>query len=153
MPTYDRISLNMPDACERYATTWLLMRWRIYVDMTPHFNGRRLIVRFPEAERWHRRALKLGLAGVEQHRWPIHSIMDDVMDEPVVFSFISCTPKRAAERTGISESLIYDAVREGRLTSHRPGPGRRRIVIRAQDLDDWVKSLPTESSLERWRGY
>lgn len=133
----------MQEACERYAAARQLMRWRIYVNMTPHYNGRRLITRFVEAERWHRRALELGLAGVEQQRWPMYSIMDGVKDQPVVYSFVSCTLKQAADRTGISESTLSIAIAEGWLTARRIGTGRRKIVLRTQDLDDRVKSLPT----------
>ncbi len=152
---YDRVSLNLAQACERYSLPKLLMRWRICVEMTPHYAGSghsRLIVRYAESETWHRQALRLGLAGSPREAWPLDPIVDVMAEPPAVYSFISCSLRQAADRTGVSESTLSRAIADGWLTAHRIGEGQRKIVIRAQDLDEWVQSLPTSSPAERsWR--
>ncbi|MBM7331672.1 hypothetical protein JS562_53795 [Agrobacterium sp. S2] len=61
----------------------------------------------------------LGFAVVEQQLWPIYSILDGVKDQPVVYSFLSCTLRQAGDRTGISESALSITIAEGWLTAHR----------------------------------
>ena len=66
-----------------------------------------------------------------------------------MYSFISCTLRQAADRTGVSEATLSNAIADGYLTAHRAGDRGGRIVLRAVDLDEWVQSLPTESPKER----
>ena len=54
-------------------------------------------------------------------------------------SAISYSAKGAADATGVSETQIRDAVRDGEL------PGRyskSKLIIRHEDLKAWVDSLP-----------
>jgi len=50
--------------------------------------------------------------------------------------------KQAAERAGVSESLLYQLCSEGRLPHYRlGGRGRRgKILISAEDLDAFMES-------------
>ena len=50
--------------------------------------------------------------------------------------------KQAAERAGVSESLLYQLCSEGRLPHYRlGGRGRRgKILIAAEDLDAFMES-------------
>jgi excisionase family DNA binding protein len=56
------------------------------------------------------------------------------------------TPKQAAERAGVSLSLIYVWIGEKRLPHLRVGAqGKRgRILIEAEDLDQFLASLRVE---------
>jgi excisionase family DNA binding protein len=56
------------------------------------------------------------------------------------------SPKQAAERAGVSPSLVYTWCREKRLAHYRVGAeGRRgRIRIDPADLDAFVRSLRQE---------
>ncbi|HEY3546247.1 MAG TPA: helix-turn-helix domain-containing protein [Propionicimonas sp.] len=156
LPAYDRVSLTLRQACERYLLPPQVVRWRIHRDMTPHFMGdrqSRLIVRFAESERWHLRADELGLTRAAHiPEWPQRSIMEGVEEQPVVYSFVSCSMRQAVDRTGVSEATLHKAISDGWLVAHYVGERGGKIVIRAQDLDEWVKSLPTESRREQeWR--
>lgn len=56
---------------------------------------------------------------------------------------ISYSAQGAAAATGVSETQIRDAVRDGDL------PGRyskTKLIIRHEDLAAWVDSLPTEKA-------
>lgn len=57
------------------------------------------------------------------------------------------TPKQAAERAGVSQSLIYEWCNERRLTHYRAGrDGRRgKILIDETDLDTFMASLRVEA--------
>lgn len=46
----------------------------------------------------------------------------------------------AVEASGVSESSIRAAIKDGELTAHYLGT---KPLIRAVDLDEWVQSLPT----------
>lgn len=47
----------------------------------------------------------------------------------------------AAEATGLSETTIRAAEKAKELVAHYQG---RKPVFRAVDLDNWIRSLPTE---------
>lgn len=149
----DRVSYSLTEACERFEMPRRLLRWRIYVDMTPHYAGQRgsvLLVRAQEIALWYRAAIRARLAGAPQTEWPTWEIVDPVTDAPV-YSFISCGLKDAAARTGVSETTLHNAIADGYLLAHRAGDMGGKIVLRAADLDAWVQSLPTESPAERRR--
>ncbi|ALJ22088.1 hypothetical protein [Microbacterium sp. No. 7] len=62
---------------------------------------------------------------------------------------ISYSIPEAAEATGYGETTIKEAVRCGDLT---PRYANRKPVILADDLQQWVASLPIVSPTERKRG-
>ena len=57
------------------------------------------------------------------------------------------TPKEAAERAGVSVSLIYQWCAEGHLPHYRVGTrGRRgKILIAPEDLDAFMESMKVSS--------
>lgn len=150
---FDRVAYTLAEACEHFRIDWQLMRWRIYLEMTPRWYGTRhsrLAVRAAEIEPWYREAIRRGLAGAPRQDWPLWPIVEPVTEQPV-YSFISCSLRQAAERTGISETTLTKAIDAGYLTAHRAGEKGGRILLRAADLDAWVQALPTESPVERDR--
>lgn len=54
---------------------------------------------------------------------------------------ISYTTAGAVAATGIGESTIEAAIRDGDLIAHYVG--RKRVLL-ATDLHEWIESLPTE---------
>lgn len=54
---------------------------------------------------------------------------------------ISYSAPAAADNTGVSETQIRDAVRDGELTGRY---SKSKLIIRHEDLWDWVNNLPTE---------
>ncbi|WP_235738951.1 hypothetical protein [Nocardioides alcanivorans] len=48
----------------------------------------------------------------------------------------------AIEATGIGETKIKEAIANSDLIAHYNGT---KLVIRAADLDEWIRSLPTEN--------
>ena len=54
---------------------------------------------------------------------------------------ISYTIQQAAQATGLSESEVRQAYRDGEFTVHHRG---KRVLIRRDDLDAWVNGMPTE---------
>lgn len=56
--------------------------------------------------------------------------------KPVSYNFPG-----AVAASGLSERTLRDAIADGSLTAHYVG---RKVVIRHEDLDEWVRSLPTE---------
>lgn len=147
----DRVSESAVALRERLGLTPMVMRWRVSLEMTPRYAGRgfsALIVRTAEVEPWEREAARRGLVGAPREEWPPEPIIDPVEEQPV-YSFISCTLRQAADRTGVSEATLSNAIADGYLTAHRAGDRGGRIVLRAVDLDEWVQSLPTESPKER----
>lgn len=48
----------------------------------------------------------------------------------------------ATAATGVGETTITAAIRNGELIAHYVGV---KLVLRAADLDEWIQSLPTES--------
>ncbi len=63
------------------------------------------------------------------------------------------TVKGAAERIGVSESLVYQWVEERRIAHYRlGGSGRRgKIGFRPADLDAFITSLRVEATCLRPR--
>jgi hypothetical protein len=57
-------------------------------------------------------------------------------DEVVGVRF--CSFAAAAQRTGLSETVLRDAARRGALRVYRPSPGR--LLIDIDELDAWVLS-------------
>jgi excisionase family DNA binding protein len=57
------------------------------------------------------------------------------------------TVKQAAERAGVSESLVYQWIEERRLPHYRlGGKGKRgKIGISPRDLDAFIQSLRVEA--------
>lgn len=56
--------------------------------------------------------------------------------EPIAYDLRS-----AAAAVGLSDRTLRDAIADGSLTAHYSG--RKPLVLRA-DLEDWIRSLPTE---------
>lgn len=52
---------------------------------------------------------------------------------------ISFTVTGAVAATGIGENRIREAIHMGDLVAHYVG---KKAILRAADLDDWIKSLP-----------
>lgn len=63
--------------------------------------------------------------------------------EPLALPFISAAYPEAAKATGISEATLRAAAERGDLTVHYVGAKATKPVVRAVDLDEWVRSLPT----------
>lgn len=59
----------------------------------------------------------------------------------IAFGFVATDTLGAVEATGISKTTIQDAVKAKNLIAHYVG---RKPVFRAADLDEWIRSLPTE---------
>lgn len=58
-------------------------------------------------------------------------------------SAISYSAQGAAETTGVSESLIREAVRDGDIECRY---ARTKLIIEHDALVAWVQSLPTEKA-------
>lgn len=71
-------------------------------------------------------------------------------DPQIAYSFIACSVRDAADRVGVSETTLTKAIDAGYLIAHRAGDKGGKRIIRAVDLDEWVRSLPTERVGERW---
>jgi excisionase family DNA binding protein len=58
------------------------------------------------------------------------------------------TVAEAADRAGVSESLVYQLCEERRLPHYRPGgKGKRgKIIISPRDLDAFMTSIRVEAS-------
>jgi excisionase family DNA binding protein len=48
--------------------------------------------------------------------------------------------KEAAQAAGIGRTTLFEEIRQGRITARKVG---RRTIIVIEDLDAWLKSLPT----------
>jgi excisionase family DNA binding protein len=59
------------------------------------------------------------------------------------FPFIAADRVRAAEACGVGTTTIDEAVRDDELIAHYVGT---KPVFRAADLDEWIRSLPTEKA-------
>lgn len=59
------------------------------------------------------------------------------------YPFISTDLTGAAKATGVSERSIEKAIAASDLVAHFLGTKR---VFMARDLEDWIESLPTEST-------
>lgn len=57
------------------------------------------------------------------------------------YPFISADRATSAAACGVGETTLDKAVKEGELIPHYVG---NKPVFRAVDLDEWVRSLPTE---------
>jgi len=55
------------------------------------------------------------------------------------YDFVSADLTRAAEKSGLSISELQKAIKDGDLVAHYRG---RKPLIRADELDAWVASLP-----------
>lgn len=55
---------------------------------------------------------------------------------------IAYTIEGAAAATPFSKDLISEAIREGELIVHYRRGGRHPIIL-AEDLIEWIRSLPT----------
>jgi hypothetical protein len=54
---------------------------------------------------------------------------------------ISYSIPEAVDATGLSETVIKDALKSGDLVKHYPVPSKP--VILAEDLADWIRNSPT----------
>lgn len=155
-PVFDTISQRGIDVRRRLELEHYLFRWRTRLDLTPHYAGGGhsvLLLRTAELVPWEREMSKRGLVAAHHDRWPLEPIVDRVT-QPATYSFISCNLREASARTGLSPTTLRQAIADGYLTAHWAGEKGGRIVVRAQDLDEWVRSLPTESPRERgWASY
>lgn len=59
---------------------------------------------------------------------------------------VSYNTAGAVAATGIGETSIKEAHARGDLVAHYLGA---KLVFRAVDLDEWIRSLPTESPRRR----
>lgn len=59
----------------------------------------------------------------------------------VVYDFVAAEKKVAAQKVGLSPTVLETAQEKGELIAHYLG---RKPVYRAVDLDRWIESLPTE---------
>lgn len=50
----------------------------------------------------------------------------------------------AVAASGLSERTLRDAIADGSLVVHYGGKKNTKVVIRREDLDDYIASLPTE---------
>lgn len=57
---------------------------------------------------------------------------------------IAYTIEGAAAVTPFGEKVIREAIREGELIAHYRRDGGQHPVILADDLIDWIRTLPTE---------
>ncbi|MDA8440515.1 MAG: hypothetical protein M0Z51_16875 [Propionibacterium sp.] len=65
-------------------------------------------------------------------------------DGPVyALPFVSADIAEAARKSGASETSIRVAIASGDLTAYYLGDRSTKPLIRAVDLDAWVRSLPT----------
>ena len=65
-------------------------------------------------------------------------------DAPVhALPFVSADIAEAARYSGASETSIRTAIARGDLTAHYLGDRATKPLIRAVDLDAWIRSLPT----------
>ena len=54
---------------------------------------------------------------------------------------MNLTPKQAAARVGVSQSMIYTLLRAGKIPALRIGcRGKGKWLIDCSDFDKWVKS-------------
>jgi len=57
------------------------------------------------------------------------------------YPFIAADKATSAKAVGLSDRVLDEAVRDNELVVHYWG---RKPVFRAVDLDEWIRSLPTE---------
>jgi excisionase family DNA binding protein len=67
------------------------------------------------------------------------------MDGQPSFFYLSATPERAAELTGLSRTRIFRALKNNELTARKDGS--RTTVIEISELQRWIKSLPTRGRI------
>lgn len=58
-----------------------------------------------------------------------------------VYPFIAADRTRAAEACSVGVTTLDEAVKADELIAHYVG---NKPIFRAADLDEWVRSLPTE---------
>ncbi|MFH5822283.1 helix-turn-helix transcriptional regulator [Georgenia sp. AZ-5] len=148
LPVYDVIALSLPAAEKATGLPRQLIRARAWWgDFDLHHAGHRrgkALIRAATLFRWapaweaYREAHDDG-----GHRWAERFIFDPV-EQPPVYSFISCGLDDAADRTGVSTATLRLAIRNGDLVPRYAGEKQGKLLFRAADLDAWVLSLPTE---------
>jgi excisionase family DNA binding protein len=145
VPVYDRVSMTLVDAAELAGVPRMFLRARAaWGELSVHWlspDSHRGIVRLAELHPWMHARRGLGLT-VDQEV--------SVAEGPIAYSFISCSVRDAATRSGVSEATLNKAIAQGYLIAHRAGDKGGKRIIRAEDLDAWVRSLPTERAGERW---
>lgn len=62
----------------------------------------------------------------------------------MIYSFISASLEDAAAASGIGVKQLRNACEVGDLPCYWAGEQASKRLIRAEDLDDFVKTLPTE---------
>lgn len=152
MPVYARVALTLSEAAEVASVDRRFLRWRAQVwdELAVHWlteDSWLAIVREAEFQPW--------LAAFNAAGRPSDGRGLTYMptDNPIAYSFVSCSLRDAAARTGVSEKTLLRAIEQGYLAAHRAGEKQGRWLLRAEDLDAWVKSLPTERRDERWSRY
>ena len=151
-PVYDRIAITLVEAADVAGVTRPFLRSRAHYwdELTVHWvslESVRGLVREAEFRPW------LAAFNEAGRRIDGRSLGYMPTDNPIAYSFVSCSLRDAADRTGVSEQTLMDAIQTGYLAAHRAGAKQGRWILRAEDLDAWVKSLPTERRDERWSGY
>lgn len=53
------------------------------------------------------------------------------------------SPAQAAEAAGVGRTFLFEEIRSQRLTARKAG---RRTLIEAEELQRWIRSLPTRAS-------
>ena len=53
------------------------------------------------------------------------------------------TVKQVADRLPYGRSTVYDMIRRGELPAHRGGDGRGKIVVFEEELEEWIRSIPS----------
>ncbi len=64
------------------------------------------------------------------------------MDEQPSFFYLSVTPERAAELTGLSRTRVFRALKNNELTARKDGS--RTTVIEVSELRRWISTFPTK---------
>lgn len=64
-------------------------------------------------------------------------------DQPSPYPFIAARLSKAAEACGTSETTLREAMEAGDLVANYLGKRATVPVVRAAELDAWVKSRPT----------
>lgn len=64
---------------------------------------------------------------------------------------ISYKVTQAAQATGLSRYVIYDAIRDKQLAAYEPNPGGDFLIL-AEDLRTWIKRYPAQPRVRGRRG-
>ncbi|WP_282946918.1 helix-turn-helix domain-containing protein [Cellulomonas endometrii] len=154
LPVHGRVALQLVEASELAELSTLFLRARAHYEdeLTVHWTSvgsTRGLIRMAEFDPWLTAWRQYGPRSQdieELRRWRYVR-----RPEPqIAYSFIACSVRQAADRVGVSEATLTKAIDDGYLIAHRAGDKGGKRIIRAADLDEWVKSLPTERVGERW---